>query len=156
MAKTSAGLLMYRVSGGALEVLLVHLGGPFWQKKDAGAWVIPRGEVEENEDLLAAARREFAEETGFASSGPFVELGEVRQKSGKRICIWAFRGDCDPGQLRSNTFEMEWPPRSGKRQSFPEVDRGEFFSIEEAKKKIMPAETVFLEKLCALASEYKR
>src|ERR1700728_2393896 len=140
MARISAGLLMYRNSGGVIQVLLVHLGGPFWQKKDAGAWVIPRGEVEENEDLLAAAQREFAEETGFASSGPFVELGEVRQKSGKRIYAWAFRGDCDPGQLRSNAFEIEWPPRSGKRKSFPEVDRAEFFSMEDAKKKIMPAE----------------
>jgi predicted NUDIX family NTP pyrophosphohydrolase len=155
MPKISAGLLMYRITSGKPQVLLVHLGGPFWQKKDAGAWVIPRGEVNENEDLLAAAQREFAEETGFKASGPFAALGEVRQKSGKRIHVWAFEGDCDPSQLRSNAFEIEWPPGSGKRQEFPEVDRGQFFSLEEGKEKIVAAEAVFLERLGAMESGTK-
>ena len=138
---------MYRIVGDHLQVLLVHLGGPFWRKKDAGAWVIPRGEINENEDLLAAAQREFGEETGFASHGPYLALGEVRQSSGKRIHVWAFAGDCDPSQLRSNTFEIEWPPKSGKRRAFPEVDRAEFFSLAEGMVKIMKAETAFLERL---------
>ena len=138
---------MYRITGGKPQVLLVHLGGPFWKKKDAGAWVIPRGEIEENEDPLAAAKREFTEETGFKSQEPYLPLGEARQKSGKRILVWAFRGDCDPSQLRSNTFEIEWPPKSGKRQQFPEADKAAFFSLEDAKTKIMPAEAVFLKNI---------
>jgi predicted NUDIX family NTP pyrophosphohydrolase len=150
MKKTSAGLLMYRMTSGKMEVLLVHLGGPFWQKKDAGAWVIPRGEVEENEDLLAAAQREFAEETGFGSEGPFIPLGEARQKSGKRIYAWGFRGDCDPAKLVSNMFEIEWPPKSGKRREFPEVDKAAFFSLDDGKKKIMPTEAVFLDRLAEM------
>jgi predicted NUDIX family NTP pyrophosphohydrolase len=146
---------MYRILGGKQEVLLVHLGGPFWKKKDAGAWVIPRGEIEEGEEPLAAAKREFAEETGFESTGPYISLGEVRQKSGKRIHVWAFRGDCDPARLRSNTFEIEWPPKSGKREAFPEVDKAAFFSLGEAKEKIMAGEAVFLERLGAMEMEYK-
>jgi predicted NUDIX family NTP pyrophosphohydrolase len=146
---------MYRVLGGKPEVLLVHLGGPFWKKKDAGAWVIPRGEIEEGEEPLAAAKREFAEETGFESREPYLPLGEVRQKSGKRIYVWTFRGDCDPARLRSNTFEIEWPPKSGKREAFPEVDKAAFFSLGEAKEKIMAGEAVFLERWGGLDMEYK-
>jgi predicted NUDIX family NTP pyrophosphohydrolase len=154
MPKTSAGLLMYRGAGDKLEFLLVHPGGPFWKNKDAGAWFIPRGEVEENEDLFAAAQREFTEETGLAPHGPFISLGEVRQKSGKRVHAWAFRGDCDPSTLHSNTFEMEWPPKSGKRQSFPEVDRASFYSLTEAKNKMLEAELPFLDRLVeSLAKE---
>jgi predicted NUDIX family NTP pyrophosphohydrolase len=155
MGRISAGLLMYRVVGGKPEVLLVHLGGPFWKKKDVGAWVIPRGEIKEGEEPLAAAKREFAEETGFESREPYLPLGEIRQKSGKRIYVWAFRGDCDPARLRSNTFEMEWPPRSGKREKFPEVDRAAFYSLGEAKEKIMAGEAMFLEKLGAMDMEFK-
>lgn len=117
--------------------------------------MIPRGEIEEGEEPLAAAKREFNEETGFESTGPYISLGEARQKSGKQISVWAFRGDCDLTRLRSNTFEIEWPPRSGKRQKFPEVDRVAFFSVEDATKKIMAAELVFLEKLGGLDIEYK-
>jgi predicted NUDIX family NTP pyrophosphohydrolase len=146
---------MYRVVGERPEVLLVHLGGPFWRKKDAGAWVIPRGEIEEGEEPLAAAKREFTEETGFESTGPYISLGEARQKSGKRIYVWAFRGDCDPARLRSNTFEIEWPPKSGKWEAFPEVDKAAFFSLGDAKKKIMAGEAVFLERLGAVDLEYK-
>jgi len=146
---------MYRVLGGKPEVLLVHLGGPFWKKKDAGAWVIPRGEIEEGEEPLAAAKREFAEETGFESREPYLPLGEVRQKSGKRIYVWTFRGDCDPARLRSNTFEIEWPPKSGKREAFHEVDKAAFFSLGEAKEKIMAGEAVFLERWGGLDMEYK-
>jgi len=137
---------MYRL-GPALEVLLVHLGGPFWAKKDEGAWFVPKGEVEPGEDLLAAARREFTEETGFAAEGPFVELGSVRHKGGKTVHAWAFRGDCDPAALRSNTFAMPWPPRSGRTAEFPEVDRGRFFGVDEARTRIHPAEAELVERL---------
>jgi predicted NUDIX family NTP pyrophosphohydrolase len=147
MPKTSAGLLMYRLVAEKLQVLLVHPGGPFWKKKDLGAWAIPKGEVEDNEDLFAAAQREFLEETGFSAKGPFILLGEIRHRSGKCVHAWAFRGDCDPSLLRSNTFEMEWPPKSGKRQSFPEVDKANFYSLKEAKQKILEAEAPFLDRL---------
>jgi predicted NUDIX family NTP pyrophosphohydrolase len=147
MAKVSAGLLMYRRRGSTLDVLLVHPGGPFWRNKDDGAWMIPKGEVAGNEDLLAAAQREFMEETGLKASGKFIELGEVRHRSGKRVHAWAFEGDCDPAAIRSNTFEMEWPPRSGKRQSFAEVDRGAFFGVEEARRKMLETERALLERL---------
>jgi predicted NUDIX family NTP pyrophosphohydrolase len=147
MAKVSAGLLMYRFRNGRLEVLLVHPGGPFWRNKDEGAWMIPKGEVEEGEDIFAAAQREFTEETGLKPSGKFVGLGEVKQRSGKHVHAWAFEGDCDPASIQSNAFEMEWPPKSGKRQSFPEVDRGAFFNLAEARRKILAAETPFLERL---------
>lgn len=145
--KESAGLLLYRLRAGRIEVLLAHPGGPLWQRKDAGAWTIPKGELSHDEDALACARREFEEETGFLAQGPFIPLGSVRQKSGKVVHAWAFEGDCDPKQLRSNTFEMEWPPRSGKVQSFPEVDRAEFFDIESAREKLNPAQIDFLERL---------
>jgi predicted NUDIX family NTP pyrophosphohydrolase len=154
MSKVSAGLLMYRGDGDKLEVLLVHPGGPFWKKKDAGAWVIPRGEVGENEEVFAAAQREFSEETGFVPHGPYMPLGEIRQKSGKRVHAWAFRGDCDPRQIRSNTFEMEWPPKSGKKQTFPEIDAASFYSLTEARIKILAAEIPFLDRLVeSLATE---
>jgi predicted NUDIX family NTP pyrophosphohydrolase len=147
MAKTSAGLMMYRSRGGELEVLLVHPGGPFWKKKDAGAWFIPKGELLEGEAKLAGARREFEEETGIASTGDFIELGFVKQKSGKVIFAWAFEGDCDPASIRSNTFSIEWPPKSGKMAEFPEVDRANFFSVAQAREKMHPVEFPLVEKL---------
>jgi predicted NUDIX family NTP pyrophosphohydrolase len=146
--KTSAGLLMYRVGpAGRLEVLLAHPGGPFWRNKDQGAWTLPKGEYEAPEEALAAARREFTEETGFDAPGPFLPLGEVKQRSGKRVAAWAFNGDCDPQALRCNTFEMEWPPRSGQRQSFPEIDRAQWFTLGEARTMILPAQRELLDRL---------
>ena len=144
--KTSAGLLLYRRPGPDLEFLLVHLGGPFWTRKDAGSWFLPKGEVAPGEDYLAAAKREFEEETGAPPRGNFVPLGSSTQKSGKTIFAWAFEGDFDPAALRSNTFRMEWPPRSGLEQEFPEIDRAAFFRIEEARRKIHPAELPFLQR----------
>lgn len=138
---------MYRGTGGALEVLLVHPGGPFWANKDDGAWFIPKGEVGAGEDELEAARREFFEETGLRAEGEFLPLGTVRQKSGKIVTAWAFRGDCHPATLKSNTFTIEWPPGSGKKREFPEVDRAGFFSVEDAKKKIHPVEWELVERL---------
>ncbi len=147
MPKHSAGLLMYRKKGGRPEVLLVHPGGPFFAKKDEGAWSIPKGEVAEGEDMLAAAQREFEEETGIRPVGPFRELPSVRLKSGKLVHAWAFEGDCDPAAIRSNTFTLEWPPRSGTMREFPEIDRAAFFVIDEAAKKINPAQRVLLDAL---------
>jgi predicted NUDIX family NTP pyrophosphohydrolase len=147
MAKQSAGLMMYRVREARIEVLLVHLGGPFWAKKDAGAWTIPKGGVEAGEDLLDAAKREFAEETGLQAQGEFLELGSIKQKSGKIVTAWAFEGDCDPAAIKSNTFMMEWPPRSGKQQEFPEIDRAAFFEIEAAKTMILESERELLSRL---------
>ena len=137
MAKQSAGLLMFRVQRGQLEVFLAHLGGPFWAGKDHGAWSIPKGEISEGEDLLDAAQREFAEETGCRATDPFIPLTPVTQRGGKRVHAWAVEGDCDPAQLRSNTFSIEWPPKSGRRQEFPEVDRAEWFTITVALEKIL-------------------
>jgi predicted NUDIX family NTP pyrophosphohydrolase len=138
---------MYRISRGNLEVLLAHPGGPFWKNKDNGAWVVPRGNVEENEDIFDAAKREFSEETGLTASEPFVALGEVKHRSAKHVHVWAFQGDCDPRNIRSNTFEMEWPPKSGKRQSFPEIDKAAFFNLADAKAKILASESPFLDRL---------
>ncbi|AEG93483.1 NUDIX domain-containing protein [Ramlibacter tataouinensis] len=146
---TSAGLLMLRRAPQGLQVLLAHPGGPWWARRDEGAWSLPKGEVAQGEEPLAAARREFAEETGMAPEGPFVPLGEVRQKSGKRVQAWAFVGDFDPAALRSNSFEMEWPPRSGRLQSFPEVDRVAWFGLEEARRKLLPAQQPFIDRLLA-------
>ena len=143
--KLSVGLLLYRLRAGQLEFLLVHPGGPFWKNKDAGAWSIPKGELEDNEDPLAGARREFAEEIGFAPQGQFIELAPVKQKAGKVIRAWAVEGDCDPGQIHSNTFSLEWPPRSGQRVEFPEVDQAAFFTLEEAKTKINLAQLPLLQ-----------
>jgi predicted NUDIX family NTP pyrophosphohydrolase len=150
MPKISAGLLMYRQRPDGLEVLLVHPGGPFWKNKDAGAWTIPKGEVDEGEDPLSAAKREFEEELGLMSSGDFRELQPIKQKGGKIVYAWAFEDDCDPEKIRSNTFTIEWPPRSGKLTEFPEVDRAGFFGIAEAKEKINPAQIPFLEEVVRL------
>ena|SRR5437899_3314507 len=147
MPKISAGLLLHRVKNGALEFLLVHPGGPFWKNKDGGAWTIPKGEITDDEEALAAAIREFEEELGFKPSGPFIELTPIKQKAGKMVHAWAFEGDCDPNQIKSNTFSMEWPPKSGKQAEFPEIDRAEFLNLEEAKKKINPAQIPLLEEL---------
>jgi predicted NUDIX family NTP pyrophosphohydrolase len=135
--KRSAGLLLYRRKAKGFEVFLVHPGGPFWTKKDDGAWTIPKGLIELGEDPLAAARREFNEETGFAPEGEFLELGVFKQPGGKHVLVWAVEGDCDPAKLTSNEFEMEWPPRSGKHARFPEVDRGGWFSVDEARNKML-------------------
>ncbi len=151
MAKTSAGLLMFRVSSGALQVLLVHPGGPFWAKKDEGAWSIPKGELAGGEDPLAAARREFEEETGCRAQGPFIPLTPITQRGGKIVQAWAVEGDCDPAQLRSNLVSLEWPPKSGKRQQFPEVDRIEWFSVPVALRKINPAQRGFVTELATRA-----
>lgn len=152
MPKISAGLLMYRgrtEHGDVLEVLLAHPGGPFWKNKDDGAWTLPKGEVETGEDLLAAAIREFNEETGLTAVEPFLALGKVKNKSGKVLHAWAFPGDCDPTQLRSNTFEIEWPPKSGRKQEFPEIDRAQFFDLTTARRKILPAELPLLDRFAA-------
>lgn len=138
---------MYRERGGALEVLLIHPGGPFWARKDEGAWFLPKGEIAAGEDELAAAQREFLEETGFTAAGPFTALGSVTQKSGKTVAAWAFAGDCDTAAIRSNTFTVEWPPHSGKMKEFPEVDRGAWFSLADAKQKIHPVEWELVNRL---------
>ena len=150
MAKTSAGILMYRRRGEWLEVFLVHPGGPFWARKDSFAWSIPKGEFDPAEDPLAAARREFIEETGFAADGPFQPLAPVAQKGGKIVQAWAVEGDVDPAELRSNSFTIEWPPRSGRQQSFPEVDRAAWFALDVAREKINPAQVALLEELEAI------
>jgi predicted NUDIX family NTP pyrophosphohydrolase len=150
MARTSAGLLMYRRRPGAVEVFLVHPGGPFWAKKDAGAWSIPKGEYLPGDDPLEAARREFVEETGMEPAGDFAELGAVRQAGGKTVTAWAFEGDCDPAAIRSNTFTLEWPPRSGKQREFPEVDRAEWFTLDAAEAKIIPGQVALLHRLAEM------
>jgi predicted NUDIX family NTP pyrophosphohydrolase len=156
MPKASAGLLMYRKRNAQLEALLVHLGGPFWKNKDRGAWFVPKGEINPGEDQLVAAQREFQEETGLIPAGEFISLGSVKHKSGKTVTTWAFAGDCDPASLQSNTFEMEWPPKSGKRAQFPEIDRAEFFTIERAREKMHPAEFEFLNRLEKLLKSSER
>jgi predicted NUDIX family NTP pyrophosphohydrolase len=153
MARHSAGLLMYRRLRGVLEVLLVHPGGPFWAGKDLGSWSIPKGEFTPAEDPLTAARREFEEETGFPAAGNFIALTRIRQPSGKTVQAWAFEGDADPGALRSNTFTLEWPPRSGRQQIFPEVDRAAWFTLEAAREKINPGQVALLEELQQLLEE---
>lgn len=140
---------MYRWTSDHLEVFLVHPGGPLWARRDIGAWTIPKGEYAQDEDPLTAARREFEEETGFLATEEFFDLGTVKQKSGKLVAAWAFEGDCDPDKLTSNTCEIEWPPRSGKHMEIPEVDRGRWFSIEEARKYIREEQKPLLERLCA-------
>jgi predicted NUDIX family NTP pyrophosphohydrolase len=147
MAKISAGLLMYRVRDRELEFLLAHPGGPFWKNKDVGAWTIPKGEIQEGEEPLTAAQREFEEEIGLKPQGTFVPLTPITQKSGKVVHAWAFEGDCDTTCVRSNSFEMEWPPKSGRFQSCPEVDRACFFRLAEAKRKINPAQVALLDEL---------
>ena len=148
MAKTSAGILLHRERGGAREVLLVHPGGPFWARKDAGAWSIPKGEYEEGDDPRACALREFEEETGTRlPTDELAELGAVVQKGGKEVTAWAARGDLDAAAVRSNSFEMEWPPRSGRRQEFPEIDRAEWFTLDEARAKLVGAQVELLDRL---------
>jgi len=137
---------MFRRTGSQPEVYLVHPGGPFWRKKDAGAWSIPKGLVDAGEEPFEAARREFAEETGIQPAAQFIVLGEAKQPGGKVIRAWAFEGDCPP-RISSNTFSMEWPPKSGRFQQFPEVDRGEWFSLEAARKRMNRGQVVFLERL---------
>jgi predicted NUDIX family NTP pyrophosphohydrolase len=151
--RRSAGILLHRDIGRGLQVLLVHPGGPFWVRRDAGAWSIPKGEYEADEDPVDAARREFAEELGVAPPpGELADLGEVRQKSGKFVRAWALAGDFDPGVIVSNTFELEWPPRSGRMREFPEVDRAQWFGLEEAHEKINPAQATLLDRLVEAAA----
>ncbi len=147
-AARSAGLIVFRERGGALEVLLGHMGGPFWARKDEGAWSIPKGELDDGEEPLAAALREFEEELGHAPPrGTPIELGEIRQKAGKSVVAFAVAGDFDPGELRPGTFELEWPPRSGRRQAFPEVDRVEWFDLATARRKIVQGQAALLDRL---------
>jgi predicted NUDIX family NTP pyrophosphohydrolase len=153
MPKRSAGLLMYRRRNGQVEVFLVHPGGPFWAKKDMGAWSICKGEYTESELPLEAAKREFQEETGFTAQGSFLELGVVQQASGKIVSAWAFEGDCDPGKLVSNHCQVEWPPRSGRMIEIPEVDRGGWFSIEAARERILKAQGPFLDRLSQMLNQ---
>ena len=139
---------MYRrTADGGVEVLLAHPGGPGWARKDSGAWTLPKGEYEDGEQAMACALREFEEETGLAPSGPYVPLGEVRQNSGKRVTAWTFQGDMEPSLLRSNQFELEWPPRSGQLRHFPEVDRVGWFSLDAARHKLLPAQVPFVDRL---------
>jgi predicted NUDIX family NTP pyrophosphohydrolase len=147
MPRVSAGLLMFRRRPAGLEVLLVHPGGPFWSNKDLGAWTIPKGEIAEGEDELATARREFEEETGLRPVGDVLPLGSVKQKGGKVVHAWAFEGDADAAAIRSNTYRVEWPPRSGQWRSFPEVDRAEWFSLEEARRRINAAQAALIDAL---------
>jgi predicted NUDIX family NTP pyrophosphohydrolase len=147
MAKRSAGILLYRVRKKEIEIFLVHPGGPFWLKTDEGAWSIPKGEIEEHEEPLDVAIREFNEETGQSISGEFTPLQPVKQKGGKIIAAWAIEGEVNSEKVISNTFEIEWPPKSGKMVSFPEIDRAEWFSVTEARLKINPAQCVFIDEL---------
>ncbi len=147
MKKRSAGLLLYRLREGILEVFLVHPGGPFWEKKDLGAWSIPKGEIDEGEAPLDAARREFEEETGFRPDGTFRALMPVRQRSGKIVHAWAVEGDCDAAAIRSNTFTLQWPPHLGMQREYPEVDRAEWYSLDRAKEKILDGQRGLLTQL---------
>jgi predicted NUDIX family NTP pyrophosphohydrolase len=147
-SKRSAGLLLYRLRDGRLEVFIAHMGGPFWARKDDGGWSIVKGEYEEDEDAFAAARREFEEETGAPPpAGRTIHLGEVRQSSGKRVVAWAIEGDFDPARVRSNTFTLEWPPRSGRHQEFPEIDRADWFDTPTARRKLVRGQIPLIERL---------
>jgi len=150
MAKESAGLLLFRRRDGGVEVFLVHPGGPFWARKDTHAWSIPKGEPGADEDTLQAARREFTEETGLDVSGDFVSLAPRKQPGGKIVHAWAVEADCDPAAVRSNLFSMEWPPRSGRRQEFPEIDRAAWFPLADAREKIHKGQIVLLDELAQL------
>jgi predicted NUDIX family NTP pyrophosphohydrolase len=148
--RTSAGILLWRSRQGRLEVLLAHQGGPFWVRKDIGHWTIPKGEVEPGEEFVAVARREFAEETGHeVPNQPLIELGQITQKSGKLVLGWAVQGDLDPSTAVSNTYKMEWPPHSGVVEIFPEIDRVEWFALDEARRRLKPAQVPFLDRLHA-------
>jgi predicted NUDIX family NTP pyrophosphohydrolase len=153
MPRVSAGLLMYRIQDGKLQVLLAHPGGPFFKNKDVGAWTIPKGEVESDEDLLEAAKREFKEETGVTPTGPFTALTAIQQKGGKIVHAWAFKGDCDPGAIVSNTFRIEWPPHSGRRMDFPEIDRAEFYDVAVASRKIKAAQAALIDELQGVVAD---
>ena len=150
MPKKSAGILMYRYQKDVVEVLLVHPGGPFWAKKDLGIWSIPKGEYKEGENPFLVAKREFQEETGFQANGEFIPLKPLKQSSYKIITAWAVEGNCDNSKTKSNTFIMEWPPHSGKEQEFQEVDRAGWFTIDNAKKKLLKGQVGFIEELCTL------
>ena len=153
----SAGILMYRYAGPGLEVLLVHPGGPYWRRKDVGAWSIPKGEMDGERDAGAVARREFAEETGAVLGPPILEpLGEIRQRAGKRVIAFAVEGNLDVHAIRSNTFEMEWPPRSGKRQEFPEIDRAEWFGLAAAHEKIIEGQRPLLDRLAGVVGAIRK
>jgi predicted NUDIX family NTP pyrophosphohydrolase len=145
----SAGILLYRRKGDAIEVLLAHPGGPYWTRRDEGAWTIPKGGIDAGEQLFDAARREFGEETGYVPEGDAIELQPVKQRGGKVVHAWAVEGDFDPATLRSNTFSMEWPPRSGKQADFPEIDRAAWFGLEEACRRILPAQSAFIAELAS-------
>lgn len=147
--KKSAGILLYRLQSKSLELLLVHPGGPFWKNKDLGSWTIPKGEFTEEENAFEAAKREFQEEVGADFNGDFIELTPIKQRSGKLVFAWALEGDIDPAKIKSNTFEMEWPPKSGRRQEFPEIDRGEWFFVPEAKGKINESQAAFIDEIVA-------
>jgi predicted NUDIX family NTP pyrophosphohydrolase len=147
MAKVSAGILLYRKRENGLQVFLVHPGGPLWAKKDMGAWSIPKGEIDPGEDPLSAARREFEEETGINVSGRFIPLSPVKLKSGKMVQAWRVEGDCDSAAIRSNVFLMEWPPRSGRLQEFPEIDHAAWFELAEAKEKVNKGQVPLIEEL---------
>jgi predicted NUDIX family NTP pyrophosphohydrolase len=147
MSKKSAGLLLFRETAGGLEVLLVHPGGPFWARKEIGAWSIPKGEFTDPEEPLAAAKREFEEEIGAPAAGEFIPLEPVRQPSGKLVYAWAVRGDFDPSLLKSNSFSIEWPPKSGLQQEFPEVDRAGWFTLQAARVRILRGQAPFLDQL---------
>jgi predicted NUDIX family NTP pyrophosphohydrolase len=152
MPKVTAGILLFRTSSGFLEVLLVHPGGPFWAKKDDHAWSIPKGECKPDEAPLATARRELAEETGIRLEAEPLPLGQLKQPGGKIVHAWAAEQDFDPASLRSNTFELEWPPRSGKLRAFPEVDRAAWFTVEDARRKLLKGQLDFIDRLCALGA----
>ena len=151
--KQSAGILLFRTRIIQIEFFLVHPGGPFWKNKDDGAWTIPKGELDENEDPLDAAKREFKEETGAEVVGEFIRLTPIKQKSGKIVCAWAIEGDLDAKNITSNTFEIEWPPRSGKKQTFQEIDRGEWFFAEDAKQKINSSQAALIDELIDILTE---
>jgi predicted NUDIX family NTP pyrophosphohydrolase len=153
MKKRSAGILMYKRSGREVLLLLVHPGGPFWAKKDLGAWSIPKGEYEEREDALTAAKREFCEELGAEPSGEFWELGALVQPSKKEIVAWAVEADFPVAELKSNAFELEWPPKSGRKKQFPEVDRAEWFNPAEARRRILPGQVEFIDRILARIGE---
>jgi predicted NUDIX family NTP pyrophosphohydrolase len=156
MPRISAGLLMYRIEDGVVEVLLAHPGGPYFVNKDDGEWSIPKGEPEPDEDLLLTAQREFEEETGLKPVGPYIPLKPTEQKGGKIVHAWAFEGDFDPTAFKSNTFTMEWPPHSGRQQEFPEIDRAEFFDLATARKKIKAGQEKLIEELEAVVDRDNR
>ena len=154
MTKSSAGILLFRNGSKGLEVFLVHFGGPLWAKKDAAAWSIPKGEFGDGEEPLAAAKREFAEETGYFLDGDFLKLDPVKQPNGKIVHAWAFQGDCDPTTIRSNTFSMEWPPKSGRQTEFPEIDRADFFDVDAVSQKINAAQMSFVDECKQIVREF--